>query len=90
MDFGVASVASITVLCYLIGMGVKATKISNSWIPVIVGGSGCVLGIVAFFIGMPDFPAHDVITSAAVGVVSGLASTGVHQVIKQSEEGEGK
>ncbi len=86
MDFGVASVASITVLCYLIGMGVKATTLKNSWIPVIVGASGCIIGVVAFYIGMPDFPAQDVITSAAVGVASGLASTGVHQIVKIGEE----
>ena len=32
---------------------------------------------------IPDFPAYDPITAAAVGVVSGFAATGVHQVYKQ-------
>ncbi|MFR5731244.1 MAG: phage holin family protein [Clostridium sp.] len=31
---------------------------------------------------MPDFPAADVINAAATGIVSGLAATGVHQVVK--------
>ena len=35
--FGIASVAVITVICYLIGMAVKATAIENKWIPIIVG-----------------------------------------------------
>ena len=81
-SFGIASVAAITVVCYLIGQIVKATGLNNKWIPIICGFSGLVLGIIAMFI-MPDFPAHDYITASAVGVVSGLAATGVNQVVKQ-------
>ena len=33
MDFGVASVAAITVICYLIGQVVKASGMDNKWIP---------------------------------------------------------
>lgn len=40
------------------------------------------LGVVGMFL-MPDFPATDYITAAAVGIVSGLAATGANQVIKQ-------
>lgn len=82
MDFGIASVAAITVLCYLVAQGVKATSLDNKWIPVICGVLGCVLGIAGMFL-MPDFPAGDYITAAAVGVVSGFAATGVNQVYKQ-------
>lgn len=82
MDFGIASVASITVICYLFGMAVKATEIENQWIPVICGACGAVLGIVGFVTGMADFPANDIITAVAVGIVSGLAATGVHQIVK--------
>lgn len=32
---------------------------------------------------MPDYPAKDYITGVAVGIVSGLAATGVNQVFKQ-------
>ena len=85
MDFasvGIASVAAITVLCYLIGEVIKATGLDNKWIPVICGGAGLVLGIVAMHI-MPDFPGSDYITAAAIGVVSGLGATGVNQIFKQ-------
>ena len=34
---------------------------------------------------MPDFPATDYINAAAVGMVSGLAATGVNQVYKQAK-----
>lgn len=80
--FGIASVAVITVICYLIGMAVKATAIENKWIPIIVGVSGGVLGVVGMPI-MADFPATDYLTAVAVGIVSGLASTGVNQIAKQ-------
>ena len=39
-SFGIASVAAITVICYLIGMAVKASGIDNKWIPVIIGVCG--------------------------------------------------
>lgn len=80
--FGIASVAVITVICYLIGMAVKATAIENKWIPIVVGMSGGVLGVVGMLI-MADFPATDYLTAVAVGIVSGLASTGVNQIAKQ-------
>lgn len=83
MDFGMATVVCITVICYLLGMAVKASGIDNKWIPVIVGFGGMVLGIVALYIGVADFPANDPMTAAAVGIASGLASTGADQIFKQ-------
>lgn len=83
MEFGIATVAVITALVYIIGIGVKATKLDNKWIPAICGVSGMILGVLAMASGMPDFPATDYITAAAVGGASGLAATGVDQVIKQ-------
>ena len=80
--FGIAGVAAITVICYLIGQGVKASGLYNKWIPVIVGACGGVLGVAGMFL-MADFPAGDVLTAAAVGIVSGLAATGVNQAGKQ-------
>lgn len=81
-SFSIASVAAITVVCYLVGQIVKSSGLDNKWIPVICGVCGLGLGILAMFI-MPDFPGTDYITAAAVGIVSGLAATGVNQVVKQ-------
>ena len=83
MDFGIASVAAITVICYLIGQIVKVTGLDNKFIPCIAGLCGGVLGVVALYVGVPDFPATDIITAIAVGVVSGLAATGINQIGKQ-------
>ena len=82
MDFGIAGVAAITVIAYLIGSAVKATSLDNRWIPIICGTVGGILGVLAMRI-MPDFPATDYITAVAVGIVSGLAATGVNQIGKQ-------
>lgn len=79
---GIASVAAITVIAYLIGEGIKVTGLDNKWIPVICGICGGALGVVGMKI-MPDFPATDYITAAAVGIVSGLAATGANQIVKQ-------
>ena len=83
---GVSAVAAITVLCYLVGAGVKITPLDNRFIPVICGAVGLVLGLVALYAGMPQFPASDPITAAAVGTVSGLAATGADQIVKQMKE----
>ena len=82
MDFGIAGVAAITVIAYLIGSAVKATTLDNRWIPSICGTVGGILGVLAMRI-MPNFPATDYITAVAVGIVSGLAATGVNQIGKQ-------
>ena len=85
MDFGIAGVAAITVLCYLGAQGVKATSVDNKWLPVICGVLGCALGIAGMYV-MPDFPASDVITAGAVGAVSGFAATGINQIYKQFKQ----
>ena len=86
MDFGIASVAGITVICYLAGMVCKASaRLRNEVIPVVCGVTGGILGVAGMYL-MPEFPATDVINAAAIGIVSGLAATGAHQVIKQASK----
>ena len=82
-NFGMATVVVITVIAYLAGEIVKLIPVvPNHIIPVICGIVGGVLGIAAMYI-MPEFPAGDVLTAAAVGIASGLAATGCNQVCKQ-------
>ena len=84
MDFGIASVAAITVICYLVGLVVKATPYNNDkYIPISCGLVGGILGAVGLYLGLPDFPAGDPLTAVAVGIVSGLAATGINQAVKQ-------
>lgn len=77
------TVMAIVVITYLLGLAAKATPIvKDELIPVIVGIAGGLLGIVGMYV-IPEFPAQDVLNAIAVGIVSGLASTGVNQVYKQ-------
>ena len=77
MDFGIAGVAAITVICYLAGQLVKASGLDNKWIPIICGVVGGILGVLAMRY-MPDYPAGDYITA-----VSGFAATGINEAVKQ-------
>ena len=81
-NLGIAAIPVITVIVFLIVEAVKATPLDNKWLPVIAGGFGGVLGVVAMFV-MPDFPGADPLTAIAIGIVSGLAATGAHQIYKQ-------
>lgn len=84
MNFGFVEVPAIAAICYFAGMACKAIDgIPDKLIPVIVGALGGILGAVAFLTGMPDFPASDILTAIAVGIVSGSASTWVNQLTRQ-------
>lgn len=78
----IATVACITVCCYLVGIAVKAYGRIDKWIPVIVGAVGAVLGVVGMYT-IKEFPAQDVLNAIAIGIASGLASTGANQVVRQ-------
>ena len=78
----VATVISIVVICFLIGLVVKKTKLDDEWIPIIVGVCGGILGVVGMMV-IPNYPASNVMDAIAVGIVSGLAATGTHQIYKQ-------
>ena len=84
----IGSVTAIVAICYLIGLAVKAVpNIPDNLIPVIVGVCGGALGVVGLFV-MPEFPAGDILNAIAIGIASGLASTGANQVYKQLTKAE--
>lgn len=79
---GTISVGAITVICYVIAQLAKASRIDNKWIPLICMVSGGLLGVLGRYL-MVDYPADDIITAIAIGIVSGGSATGVNQVYKQ-------
>lgn len=82
----VGTVMAIVAITYLVGLGAKSiSTIKDEVIPVIVGVFGGILGVIGMKV-MPDFPAHDILNAIAIGIVSGLASTGVNQVWKQAKK----
>ena len=82
MDFGLTAVVAITVICYLLGQGVKLTQLPNQWVPVLCGVCGGLLGVLGFYT-TPSYPAEELLTAVAVGIQSGLAATGAHQAMCQ-------
>lgn len=82
---GIAAIPVITVIAFLAAEAIKATSLDNKWLPIICGTFGGILGVVAMFV-MPEFPAVDILTAIAIGIVSGFAATGVHQAYKQLTE----
>ncbi len=79
----VATVVAVVVICYLIGLAAKAIpNIKDNYIPIIVGVAGGILGVAGMYL-IPDFPATDILNAVAVGIVSGLSSTGINQAYKQ-------
>ena len=84
MDFTqVSTVIAIVVITYLIGYAAKQIpEVKDNIIPVIVGTIGGILGVIGMYV-IPNFPANDILNAIAVGIVSGLSSTGVNQIYKQ-------
>ena len=81
---GITAVAAITVICYLVGLCVKAVpNMADKYIPICCGVAGAALGVAGLYLGLPNFPAHDPLTALAVGIVSGLAATVVNQAVRQ-------
>lgn len=84
MDFGslgIVTVAAITAICYGVGVVAKTwSKFTDNYIPALCSVSGAVLGVVGMYT-VPNFPASDPITALAVGIASGLAATGVNQML---------
>ena len=66
--------------CFCIGYIVKKwMPTDDKWIPTIV----CVVGGILGFILTENSETQTIVTGIVAGAISGLASTGVHQMIKQ-------
>lgn len=84
----IGTVTAIVAICYLIGLAVKAIpNIKDELIPVIVGACGGALGVAGLYL-IPEFPAKDILNAIAIGIASGLASTGANQIYKQLTKAE--
>lgn len=79
---GFTAIPAITVICFLLAQAAKAWGINTKWLPVLVGGIGGILGIVESVIN-PATITGGILAAIAIGIVSGLAATGAHQVYSQ-------
>lgn len=81
----VVTVPVIVGFCYLVGFCIKLFKNEklNNFIPGICAVIGFILGIVAFYTIPNLVPADNWLTASVIGGFSGLAATGVNQVVKK-------
>ena len=87
MELGVASYVAITIIAYLVGGWCKSTSlVKDEVIPEVCGTVGAILGAIAFFLKIPEFPANDIFNAIAVGIYSGFAATAVNQIVKQARK----
>ena len=82
----IAAVPVITVIAFLAAECAKLTPTPDEWLPALCGVVGAILGVVALYVSPAIMPATDVLSAIAVGIVSGLAATGAHQIYKQSKK----
>ena len=84
----IACIPVITILCYFAGeffkLVVLRKKNRYKYIPIIVGGIGGALGLIIYFIS-PEllFNTTNPFMAIAIGIESGLASTGTNELVKQ-------
>ena len=82
-----AAAPAIGVIVYLIAEIFKvAANSREGWlkfIPVLCGVLGGALGIAGWLFVPGYIPAENIFTAAAIGIISGLAATGINQVYKQ-------
>lgn len=86
MNIGeIVTVPVIAGFCYIVGYIIKLFKNEklNNYIPGICAIVGVVLGLVSFYTIPNIIPASDWLTASVIGGFSGLAATGVNQVVKK-------
>ena len=75
-------IPTLTVICYLVTEVFKLF-VKKKYLPVISGITGAILGVIAYFITPTLIENTNILTSVAIGIVSGLAATGSNQIFKQ-------
>jgi len=83
-----AAIPAIVIMVYLVAelfkQIFKNNKDAKSYIPIICGATGLVLGVVCYcFWPTVIAGAENAFTAAAIGTFSGLSATGVNQIWKQ-------
>ena len=88
MIMEITSIPVIAIICYLVGEFFKLVilkkKSRYKFIPVIVGSIGGVLGLIIYFVS-PEllFNATNPFAAITIGIISGLASTGGNELVRQ-------
>jgi len=76
-------VAVVYTLISLLKKETKGNEKVMTRLPVIAAIVGAILGVIGFFAAPGIVPADNVFTALLIGIGSGLAATGTHQIFKQ-------
>ena len=85
---GIAPIASIAILCYVLGGFLKALgkEKLDCLIPQIVDVFGGGIGVLAFYTIPGYLSATNWLDALAIGAASGLVAVGINQIVKQSSK----
>ena len=75
---------TICIICYVTVSLIKRTKVKNELLPLISGGIGAALALIATLAFPQLMHEGELLTSLVGGILSGLAATGGNQVLKQA------
>ena len=82
------SIPSIMIISYLVTEIFKLWIKKKKYLPLVAGISGLILGIIIYYIEPDILNTSNIFTSMAKGIISGLASTGSNEIIKQMRKEE--
>ena len=86
MDFNIATCLLIVLACYIVGIIVKAvlkaTSVDTQIISAILMIVGAILGAVIFAVDPTYLGVDSIFDAILCGIVSGFASTGANQLLK--------
>ena len=82
-------IPAITVISYVL---IEIIKIflDKKYLPIMAGIIGGILGVLMYVLKLEIMPSKDIISSLAIGIISGLASTGTDQIKKQLNKNKGE
>lgn len=85
---GYLAIPAVMIICYAIAEFYKVFVVEEKYIyiPVVVILCGIVVTVFGYVFLIDFTVANNIIEAIAIGIVSGLGSTGVHQLIKQLRE----
>lgn len=82
-------IPTITVISYVLVEIIKKI-INKRYLPIVSGIIGGLLGLLMYVLKIEIMPSKDIISSLAIGIISGLASTGTDQIKKQLNKNKGE
>ena len=82
-------IPTITVISYVLVEIIKKI-INKRYLPIVSGIIGGLLGLLMYVLKIEIMPSKDIISAMAIGIISGLASTGTDQIKKQLNKNKGE